>query len=276
MAVPAVLDFDRLLTPLNGDSLAASQWERAWQELRSLRHQAAAAEKLLAEPPDPDKRSDPTAPAPDKFWREIRESAESALEKQSKDLSVVAYLIDALARTDGFAGLRDGFKLATKLVALRGEGLVSANPAVATAEDATPPAGHSPDELKQRAARLRREAVERELGALASLNGRQRDGSLVVQIKKLPLTKAGGEQEFAHIDYTDAKESIKSTSEPSRQRGQAMRQALDEAARKSSDDFLVGLRDTIAECCQEFEALVDVLSERSGLKPAEFTIVFPT
>jgi type VI secretion system protein ImpA len=280
MAVPAVLDFDRLLTPLNGDHLAVP-WEQGWHELRALRNQAANEEKLLADG-DPEQPRDTSVR--DKFWREIRESAESALEKRTKDLSVVAYLIEALVRTDGFAGLRDGFHLATRLVAQRGDGLVLPNAAAgaasvddgAAADDAAPPAGVSPDELKQRAARLRREAVERELGALAGLNGRRGDGPLVLQIKKLPLTNAGPEQEFAQIDYQDARERIKSTSEASRDKGQAMLQVLNRAAEQSSDEYLLNLRDTIAECCQEFEALTELLSARSGLKAADFTMVFAT
>jgi type VI secretion system protein ImpA len=277
MALPAVLDFDRLLTPLNGDHLALG-WEQAWQDLRTLRNQAANEEKLLADG-DPEQPHDTSAR--DRFWREIRESAESALEKRTKDLRFVGHLIEALVRTDGFAGLRDGLKLATKLAVERGESLVpptvsSEAVEVASSAGAASPGSSTADDLHERAARLRRAAIEKELEVLAGLNGRRGDGPLVTQIKKLPLVKAGPEQVFACIHYVDAKERIRSTSEASREKGQAALQVLEEAARKSPDEFLLDLRDTIAECCREFDVLCETLSARSGLKPAEFTIVFPT
>jgi type VI secretion system protein ImpA len=52
---------------------------------------------------------------PDPDWYGIRERAVEIIASQSKDLWVAAWLTDALIRTDGIPGLRDGLKLIHEL-----------------------------------------------------------------------------------------------------------------------------------------------------------------
>lgn len=49
-------------------------------------------------------------------WAKAYESAIAALTEKSKDLEITAYLIESLLRLHGFAGLRDGFRLARELI----------------------------------------------------------------------------------------------------------------------------------------------------------------
>src|SRR5262245_34608695 len=49
-------------------------------------------------------------------WKTARDLAASIIAERSKDLEVAAWLIEALVRTDGFAGLRDGFQLTRSLI----------------------------------------------------------------------------------------------------------------------------------------------------------------
>ena len=51
-------------------------------------------------------------PSPD--WRPVAEKATKILGEQSKDLEVCAYLIEALVRMHGLAGMRDGYRLCTR------------------------------------------------------------------------------------------------------------------------------------------------------------------
>ncbi len=56
----------------------------------------------------------PQPQSPD--WEQVIHSAVKILGSQSKDLWIVAWLIEALTRRYGFAGLRDGFQLARRLI----------------------------------------------------------------------------------------------------------------------------------------------------------------
>src|SRR5262249_8842136 len=53
-------------------------------------------------------------PKPD--WKPVLEHGGKALAEKTKDLEIAAYLIEALLRLHGFAGLRDGFRLARELI----------------------------------------------------------------------------------------------------------------------------------------------------------------
>ena len=48
-------------------------------------------------------------------WKKVEEQAKEALGRKSKDLRVAAYLAEALAKQNGFAGVRDGLALMRRL-----------------------------------------------------------------------------------------------------------------------------------------------------------------
>src|SRR5262249_5694271 len=50
-------------------------------------------------------------------WKKVAQRAQEALVKESKDLRIACGLLEALVRSSGFPGLRDGLKLLERLVA---------------------------------------------------------------------------------------------------------------------------------------------------------------
>lgn len=113
MATPAVLDFDSLLQPItatgaSGDELRAS--------VRTVRDAMRTSEKECLEYAQfgAPFEGAPTPQPPD--WEQVIRSAVKILGSESKDLWIVAWLIEAVTRRYGFAGLRDGFQLARRLI----------------------------------------------------------------------------------------------------------------------------------------------------------------
>src|SRR6516162_1998650 len=113
MPSPDVLDFTKLLAPIPGekpvgvDLRANAGPSSPYYQVKDGRNNARAAERRMeggledAIPPD---------------WKSVVTSATKALGESTKDLELAAYLIEGLCRTNGFAGLRDGFKLTRGLV----------------------------------------------------------------------------------------------------------------------------------------------------------------
>ncbi|MBX3438662.1 MAG: type VI secretion system ImpA family N-terminal domain-containing protein, partial [Planctomycetaceae bacterium] len=108
MATPEILDFDKLCEPIaksqpTGPYLRdATETAMKWSEFEDARRNARAAEKARLE-------ADPNLPPPEApDWGEVRTLGEGLLAR-SKDLWVVAGMIDALTREYGIAGVRDGY-----------------------------------------------------------------------------------------------------------------------------------------------------------------------
>jgi type VI secretion system protein ImpA len=113
MATPPCLDFETLLAPVTGSAGSADTLRRA---LRVKRQEARAAEEACKQWDHlgPDFEGQPAPQLPD--WRGLVAASTQAIATQAKDLWIAAWLIEALTRTDGFAGLRDGFRLVRELV----------------------------------------------------------------------------------------------------------------------------------------------------------------
>src|SRR4051794_19208721 len=99
MASPELLEFATLLDPIPGDEPAGVPAPLV------IRQKLDLARK--DEEPNPD---DPTQPpiAKKPEWGQIIGTATDLLREKSKDLTLAARLTEALARQNGFAGLRDG------------------------------------------------------------------------------------------------------------------------------------------------------------------------
>ncbi len=125
MASSEILDFATLLAPIPGDNPAGRPLreevahDAVYYVLKDARSTARAAERSLAFV-DKDKddanrdRPSPKIDPPD--WRPILQLAPRVLAEESKDLEVTGWLIEALVRQHGYAGLRDGIRLARELV----------------------------------------------------------------------------------------------------------------------------------------------------------------
>lgn len=106
----SVIDIDALLAPIPGESPAGDA--RAY--VRSLREQFETL-RLEERPEDFD---DATRPAvlkkPD--WPKLKQVAQDTLRDTVKDIRVACHLLEALAKCDGFAGVRDGLVLLRRLL----------------------------------------------------------------------------------------------------------------------------------------------------------------
>jgi type VI secretion system protein ImpA len=121
MASPEILDFEELLQPISEEAPAGVELKEdpagvkvLWQ-VRDARQAARDAEKQWREFELRKEGEPELAPPPAPDWNLVMDLAVTAIAQHSKDLWVAAWLIEALIRLHGFAGLRDGFRLTREL-----------------------------------------------------------------------------------------------------------------------------------------------------------------
>lgn len=102
-ATPETVDVAALLAPIAGDNAAGESL--LYSDVYDKIQQARRSERGQFD--DGDARS------PD--FRAVVKLASEALMTRSKDLQTAVWLVDALARTDGFAGIRDGLRVLREL-----------------------------------------------------------------------------------------------------------------------------------------------------------------
>lgn len=178
-----VFDPDILRTPLPGDhpagiDLLQDDTGRGLRSgLRDLREEARIIERQA----DDGEASAGGWPAAVPLWRQLRDKAAEVLTGTSRDTSVAAMLIEALARTDGFAGLTMGFDAARALVESSWDQLFPApDPQDGPADDAA--------------------ILEERLMPLVRLAGLDAEGLLVPALLHVPLTsdRGGGTMGLCH------------------------------------------------------------------------------
>ncbi len=108
---PDGIDMDALLAPIAEDAPAGPDLREdpssnsLYRRLKNARQEAGAAERM-----EEQGSRDPAAEPLSVLWREVRALAIEAL-GESKDLDVAAWLLEALLRSDGPAGLAAGARL---------------------------------------------------------------------------------------------------------------------------------------------------------------------
>ena len=103
----AVLDFTILTAPLDGKQPAGVRLPHdVRKKMEDARKEFETHPEDPSQPPIP-KKAD---------WSAIIKLASETLSRTSKDLLAAVRLVEALAKRDGFAGLRDGLKLLRLLV----------------------------------------------------------------------------------------------------------------------------------------------------------------
>jgi type VI secretion system protein ImpA len=122
MPSPAVLDLDLMLAPISAELPAGpplrggdSALNDLYYQVSDARKDARTAEQRQAEYEMAPRGNDPTPPPKPADWSKVVDIGRDILATKSKDLWISAWMIEGLCRTDGFAGLRDGFRLAREL-----------------------------------------------------------------------------------------------------------------------------------------------------------------
>jgi type VI secretion system protein ImpA len=163
------------------------------------------------------------------------------LSQRSKDLEITAYVIEALTRLHGFAGLRDGFRLARELVAQFWDNLYPL-----------------PDE----------EGVATRVAPLTGLNGDDSEGTLIVAINQVPLTEGSSVGPFALYQYQQAVVIAQTSDEGDRNaqlsRGGVSMEMVSRAVSETPAAFFVNLVDDISAALDAFASLNQVLEEKAG------------
>ena len=114
MPSPLILDFAAVLKPIDGDKPAGEsvRYEGVYDAIQEARREDDAL-------PMGDWQRDVKVAD----WRAVINLGTEAIAAKSKDLQIAAWVIEALAKRNGFAGLRDGFKLLQELQEIFWDGL---------------------------------------------------------------------------------------------------------------------------------------------------------
>ena len=237
MASPQVLDFDKVLAPIS-DALPTGPNPREdegtsndHRQIRDLRKQARDVENLLS------RGEDTGGKTPD--WKTVQRSAIEFLAGKAKDLDIAGYLTEALAREEGFAGLRDAFKLAREMVEKYWDQL---HP--------------MPDE----------DGMATRVAVYKGLNGEEQDGALIVPINNIPITngQSGG---YSRADYEAA--LLLEGIDPERRRvridsGQLSLERFTQAVKSTPGSFYQQLVEDITGAMNEYDLFTKALEERCG------------
>jgi type VI secretion system protein ImpA len=235
MASSELLDFGKLLAPVPGnnptgvDLRADPSPASPYYAIKDARSAARAAERQRVLSEDEESSSPPD-------WRPVLENAAKTLAEKSKDLEIAAYLIEALVRQHGFAGLRDGFRLVRELVERYWDGLYPL-----------------PDE----------DGLASRVAALAGLNGVDAEGTLIAPIARVALTEANGDGSLTQVHYQQAMALCKITDPKLRERkvaqGAVPLEVFQKAVAASSTQFFGTLIGDLAQCQEEFAKLCAAL-----------------
>lgn len=230
MALPQVIDIDALLQPISEDAPSGadprsdSSPTSLYYRTKDARNAARSAERAAVE----------IGGAPPEEWGTVADTAGEILGGHGKDLEIAAWLIEALLRQDGFAGLRDGLKVMTGLVT--------------GFWDSCYP-------------ELDEDGVEGKVSAVAGLNGSGAVGTLIQPIRLVPLTQ-GSQGSFSLWNYEQATDLAKVTDSNRRQ------ERIDNGA-VTMEQFMESVADTPAAFFGETQsAIVEALAALADMSAA--------
>ncbi|WP_437363833.1 type VI secretion system protein TssA [Inquilinus limosus] len=237
MQTPDVLDIQSLTAPIAGANPAGEDLRRdfsagaPFQRLRDLRGQVRAQERAA------DAEDDAAQPIAE--WRQIIAGGAELLAQRSKDLEIAAMMVEGLARVHGYAGLRDGFRLAHALVEQHWDRL---HPL--------------PDE----------DGVATRLRPLIGLNGEGAEGTLIQPVRKIAMIR-GQQGSYALWQIVQAGEIAALEPERRQQRLDAGGVDLD-AVRQAGNEMdaatVTTLVADISGAQDAFRQLCAALDERCG------------
>jgi type VI secretion system protein ImpA len=241
MASPETIDFDRLLSPISEDQPSGvnprqdMSPDAPYRKLKDTRQRVRNAERQIARGESPGDDFDIG-----REWRTLYDGGLELLASQAKDYEVTAWLIEALLRQHGVAGLRDGLRLAREMAEKFWDTMY-------------------PEEDEEDGMLLR-------VAGLRGLFGDEAGGTLIAPIGAAPLTNSSDGVQLSYYDYQLA-EQLESVEDPERRakriaEGAITLEQYEAAARATDPAHFDQLLEDIAACLQELDLLSSVLDER--------------
>jgi type VI secretion system protein ImpA len=244
MASESTIDFERLLAPIredapSGDYLRRSDFDR-FQAVKDARATAVSAERKIrefalideGELAELSERGQAVeAPEPPN-WRAVLDQCVEIIADHSKDLWVATWLIEANARCNGFAGLRDGFRLVGELCERYWENIY-------------PPYDEDEGYLDT-------------VSQLASLNGIEGDGTLIAPLEDIPLVPG-----HPQMSYAAYRQATKGTG------GDVSEAEFHSAVRQVEIDALRDQEEDLAGAIEAFEKMSSLLQEKCYVEGEE-------
>jgi type VI secretion system protein ImpA len=235
MATPQVLDFEKLLAPIPGDNPAGVDLRETdsakFYQIRDARTSASRAEADSIADPSSDRRAD---------WRTLVTVSTGALCETTKSLEITAFLIEGLTRQYGFAGLRDGFRLARELASAFWDVIYPL-----------------PDEY----------GMETRVFTLGCLNGHDGDGTVTPAIDRIAITVTGSSDPFALWQYRQALEIDRLDPDVKQNKiaqGALSLEVFRAAVTETPAQFFADLLEDIQQAADEFQQLTEVLDDKCG------------
>lgn len=243
MASPEVFDIESLLQPINDDSPVGEDLredrsaDSKFYAIKDARNNARTAER--------NSMFDEDAGSVYLEWQPILDMAPEILRDYAKDLEIAAWYTEALIRFEGYAGLRDGFKLLKGLMENFWDDLYP-----------------EPDE----------DGMETKVAPLTGLNGDGGDGTLIMPIKSVLLTEMTSYGEFRYWQYLQVSEAAKIQDEEQQEQrlssiGFGM-DTLELAVENSSDEFCRNTLEDLEAALEAFMEMTAVVDEKAGLADA--------
>jgi type VI secretion system protein ImpA len=232
------MNLTNLLSPIEQDLPAGKDLRQEdyshslYYEIKNFRNEARKIERQQIQGSEKNSRPD---------WASVYKLAIEATEKQTKDLEIITWLIEASLREFGFAGLRDGFKLARQVIEQFWDHLYPL-----------------PDN----------EGMLTRLAPLSGLNGENAEGVLIAPISLVPLIAGRDGLMYTFWHYQQAIEVMKITDAEKRDKrieaGAVTFEMLENAAQEIDNEYFEQLHLDLLSCIDEFKALTRLLDEKMG------------
>jgi len=242
MGINKLMDIDELVAAIDGDNPAGVDLRETrseeYYQIKDARNAARAEERTALRD-----ETDPSAALA--AWRSVQELSPQVLREQSKDLEVCTWYIEALVRSEGFTGLRQGITLVNRMVEEYWEQLYPL-----------------PDE----------DGMETKVAPLTGLNGDGIEGTLIGPIRNLEITAAdsfsGDFSAFSLWQYQQALE-VSKIADPEKKSARQQRQGytledVEKAVRASSSEFFLELMASLEETLAQYRALGQQLATHCG------------
>jgi type VI secretion system protein ImpA len=191
--------------------------------------------------PDDPRRPQQPQPAD---WPGIEQLTQETLARTSKDLLVAARLTEALVKSHGFRGLRDGLRLMRRLTLDCWDRIYPVLPLI--------PNGDA--EAQAAAEEAHVSALEARAAVFNWLDDESRGARFPNTLRTVPLTSAGENQNYGWQQWKDAQDA----------RGAITPDAFDRAVTVTPREYCQAIVDNLTESAAELKQLENILGEKMG------------